>query len=464
MPSSIYSATTAVGNDYTDSQEDLILYRAETEASTAAATARNISLRNLDIEAGDSKGAPAPPHADAYPDGGLEAWLAVLGGWCAMFCTFGLINCVGVFEQYYVSGPLRQYDESAVSWILSVLVFLMIFCGSIFGLLYDNYGPRWILIGGSITYILGLAMISLSTEYYHFFLAQSILSSVGSSAVFNACMSSIVGWFLKKRAAAYGIMVSGSSVGGVVLPIMMNKLILRLGFPWMMRTVALMFTVLLAVSCLTVKSRLPPRPRRFVLGEYVDNLKDVRLVAIAVAAFFFMMGMFLPFNYVILQAQRAGFSPALVPYLLPILNAVGVLGRILPGVAADRIGRFNVMIIITFVSSVFCLAVWVPVKNMAGIIVFVAIFGFASGGVMALGPTLVAQISDISQMGTRVGTVFAVQSFGALVGSPIGGAIVSAQHGEYVGLQVFCGCAMMMGCLMFLLARYTQVGFQWVKV
>ncbi|KAL6870307.1 MFS general substrate transporter [Trichoderma novae-zelandiae] len=460
MPSSISSSSTAVGNDYLDSKEDLILYRAETEASTA--TARdNISLRNVDVEAG-GKAPPAP--ADDYPDGGREAWLAVFGGWCAMFCTFGLINCVGVFEQYYVSGPLRQYDESAVSWILSVLVFLMIFCGSVFGLLFDNYGPRWILIGGSLTYIFGLTMVSLSKEYYQFFLAQSILSSVGSSAIYNACMSSIVGWFLKKRAAAYGIMVSGSSVGGVVLPIMMNKLILQIGFPWMMRTVAFMFAVLLTISCLTVKSRLPPRPRRFVLREYAENLKDVRLAAIAVAALFFMTGMFLPFNYVILQAQRAGFSPALVPYLLPILNSAGILGRILPGVAADKVGRLNVMIIITFVSAMFCLAVWVPVKNMAGIIVFVAIFGFSSGAVTSLGPTLVAQISDMSQIGTRVGTVFAVQSFGALIGSPIGGAIVASQQGDYLGLQVFCGCAMMMGSLVFLLARYTQVGFRWVKV
>ncbi|KAL7813164.1 MFS general substrate transporter [Trichoderma aethiopicum] len=463
MPSSISSTTTVAGNDFLDSEEDLVFSPADSRTSADSARKQTVSVRNDDVEAGE-KTAPAAPADDDYPDGGLEAWLAVLGGWCAMFCTFGMINCVGVFEQYYVNGPLKQYDESAVSWILSVLVFLMIFCGSIFGLLYDNYGPRWILIGGSITYIFGLLMMSLSREYYQFFLAQSILSSIGSSAVFNACMSSIVSWFLKNRAAAYGIMTSGSSVGGVVLPIMMNKLILRVGFHWMMRTVALIFTVLLAVSCLTVKSRLPPRPRKFVLKEYVDNLKDLRLLATAVAAFFFVMGMFLPFNYVILQAQQAGFSPALVPYLLPILNAAGTLGRIVPGVAADKIGRFNIVVIITFLSSVFCLAVWLPVRNMAGIIIFVAIFGFSSGGVISLGPTLVAQISDMSQIGTRVGTVFALQSFGALVGSPIGGAIVAAQRGEYVGLQVFCGCAMMMGCLTFVLARAAQVGFKLVKV
>ena len=116
------------------------------------------------------------------------------------------------------------------------------------------------------------------------------------------------------------------------------------------------------------------------------------------------------------------------------------------------------MIIITFISALFCLAVWIPVKDTAGILVFTIIFGFSSGGFISLGPTLIAQISDIRQIGTRVGTAFAIQSLGALTGSPIAGAIVKAQNGDYLGLQLFCGCAMMTGCAIFLAARFMQSG------
>lgn len=157
-----------------------------------------------------------------FPDGGFQAWLVVFGGWCGLFCTFGLINCIGVFQEYYVSGPLSSYSQSTISWIPSMEVFGMTFCGVIFGRLFDTYGPRWLLIIGTIVYVFGLMMVSLSKEYYQFFLAQGVVAAVGSSAVFNACMSSVVSWFFKRRAAAFGIMVSGSSLGGVVLPIMMN--------------------------------------------------------------------------------------------------------------------------------------------------------------------------------------------------------------------------------------------------
>ena len=165
-------------------------------------------------------------------------------------------------------------------------------------------------------------MLSLSTDYYQIFLSQSIVASIGSSAVFNACMSSLVTWFFKRRAAAFGIMVSGSSLGGVCLPIMMDKMITQVGFPWMMRTMAFMFLVLLGISCLTVKSRLPPRPKPFVFAEYTSGFRELPYTITVLGSFFFMWGMFLPFNYVLLQAEAAGMSETLIPYLLPILNAV----------------------------------------------------------------------------------------------------------------------------------------------
>ena len=60
-----------------------------------------------------------------FPDGGLDAWLCVLGGWCALFSSFGLINCVGVFVQQYSAGPLAGYSLSTVTWITSLQVFMM---------------------------------------------------------------------------------------------------------------------------------------------------------------------------------------------------------------------------------------------------------------------------------------------------------------------------------------------------
>jgi hypothetical protein len=75
---------------------------------------------------------PPPGMAPSdFPDGGLKAWLVVFGGWCGLFCTMGVVNCVGVFQRYYVRGPLKDHSSSAVSWIMSTQIFLMVFCGVI---------------------------------------------------------------------------------------------------------------------------------------------------------------------------------------------------------------------------------------------------------------------------------------------------------------------------------------------
>ncbi|KAL1848133.1 hypothetical protein VTK73DRAFT_10206 [Phialemonium thermophilum] len=306
-------------------------------------------------------------------------------------------------------------------------------------------------------------MTSISKKYYQIFLAQSVVSAIGSSAVFNGCMASVVSWFFRRRAAAFGIMVSGSSLGGVVLPIMMNKMIPEVGFPWTVRTVAFLILFLCGVACLTVRSRLPPRPRPLVPSEYLGGFKEPAFTLTVLGSFFFYLGMFLPFNFIILQAQQNGMSPSLTPYLLPILNAISIVGRIVPGIVADRVGRFNVMIFITALSAVITLALWIPGKSNGPIIAYAVLFGFSSGGFVGLGPTLIAQISDIRQIGVRTGASFAVMSFGALAGSPIAGAIVADQHGDFLGLQLFCGATMVVSVLVFCAARYVQVGWTVVK-
>lgn len=118
------------------------------------------------------------------------------------------------------------------------------------------------------------------------------------------------------------------------------------------------------------------------------------------------------------------------------------------------------MIFITMLSAVITLAVWIPGNSTAAIIIYLIVFGFTSGGYIGLAPTIIAQISDISKIGTRTGAAFAVQSFGGLTGAPIAGAIVARQGGDYLGLQLFCGLTMMTSALVLLGARYMQVGFK----
>lgn len=84
---------------------------------------------------GDSQTAEMPVDkaldSDVFPEGGTTAWLVVLGGWLGLFCTFGLITCVGVFLQYYQKDLLSTYSTSQISWITSVQVFFQVGGGAV---------------------------------------------------------------------------------------------------------------------------------------------------------------------------------------------------------------------------------------------------------------------------------------------------------------------------------------------
>ena len=141
-----------------------------------------------------------------------------------------------------------------------------------------------------------------------------------------------------------------------------------------------------------------------------------------------------------------------------MLLSCSVFGRIIPGYLGDRFGRFNVTIATTVFSTIIVLALWIPGTSNAAIIVFSILYGFASGAFVAMVAALVAQVSDIRQIGVRNGTNFFVISWAALTGNPIAGALISEHNGGYLGLQLFCGIVIFVGALFFIASRHVQVG------
>jgi MFS family permease len=164
-------------------------------------------------------------------------------------------------------------------------------------------------------------MASISSRYYQFILAQGICSPLGASAIFFAATPSVSTWFLHRRALALGLMVSGSGLGGVIFPIMVDHLVNQVGFGWAMRSSAFLILGLLIIANITISSRLQHHPKKVYLIEFVYPFKDILFLLAITASFLFYLGFFLPLNFLIVQAQKNGMSVHLASYLLPILNA-----------------------------------------------------------------------------------------------------------------------------------------------
>ena len=293
-------------------------YLSKTEHASAGPFREAEVPSTEDLETNEKDVTPLEPL-----DGGLQAWLVTAGCWCAFFVTFGWINCIGVFQDFYQSNLLKGYSSSAVAWISSTQTFMMFAGGLIFGKLFDSYGPRYILFMGSFLHVFGLMMTSVSKEYYQVFLAQAVCSAAGASCVYYACAGSITTWFLKMRSTAFGIAASGSSFGGVLIPIMVFRLLPKVGFPWTMRIVAFLILGLLVITNATVKSLLTHTPKPFTITEYVGAFKEIPFTLLVLLMTVFSFGLFLPFNFLIIQAQAEGMSVGLSEYMIPVLMRPG---------------------------------------------------------------------------------------------------------------------------------------------
>jgi MFS family permease len=92
---------------------------------------------------------------------------------------------VGSFQQYYEVGPLKDYSSSTIAWIPSLQIFFLFALGPVVGIIFDNYGPRPLIIGGTLLHVFGLMMASLAKTYYQFILSQGVCSAIGVACLYS---------------------------------------------------------------------------------------------------------------------------------------------------------------------------------------------------------------------------------------------------------------------------------------
>lgn len=115
-----------------------------------------------------------------FPEGGLKAWSVVLGAWCAMIPSMGLLNSLGVLHAWTSTHQLKEYSESSIGWIFGAYGFFLYFAGAQTGKscrlhqfssvlltvstgpIFDTYGPSVVVIPGSFGMVVSLICLSFS--------------------------------------------------------------------------------------------------------------------------------------------------------------------------------------------------------------------------------------------------------------------------------------------------------------
>ncbi|CRG86526.1 Monocarboxylate transporter 13 [Talaromyces islandicus] len=395
----------------------------------------------------DEKEKQQPPPADQIPNGGFHAWLQVFGAFLLFFNSWGIINTFGAFQTYYEFNSLKSSSSSSISWIGTVQGFLLIIFGLVGGPAFDKGFYRELIAGGTIFLVFGMMMTSLCTEYYQFFLAQGLCVGLGAGAVFLPSVALVATYFSTKRALATGITAAGGSVGSVIYTIVFRQLQPRLGFPWATRIIGFIALGTLLISLAIMRSR-SPRDAAKKARKLVDlsAFQSVPFNICVTGMFVAFIGLYIPFFDIITYAQtHANVSEDMSFYLLSIMNAASALGRIIPGLLADRFGAPIILATLTIFSAILVFA-WIAIDTLAGLIVFSILYGFTSGGVVSLPVSTIASFTNhLGQVGTWMGMAFCFNGLGFLIGNPIAGTLINTEKDDYVRAIVFAGATIVGG-------------------
>lgn len=414
------------------------------------------SPSDLTIE--KSEMAPALPPVDV----GFMPWLQVLGGFLLMFNSWGILVSYGTFQTYYTSGGgiSDESSPSKIAWIGSVQSFLLLFCGSLTGKLFDAGYFRPMIIAGTLLVTFGMMMVSLADKYYEVMLAQALTVGLGTALLTVTSMGIPTTWFQRRRGLAVGIVSSGVSVAGIVFPILLRELIPRVGFPWAARTMGFVSFGTLLVALAILRTRLPPRKDGPLLQLEFKALLEPAFALLFLGFFFGFLGFFVFYSYVEAWAVATHLdSHGLeVFYILPIVNAASVFGRILPGFLSDVTGPLNVQSPSMFISGILVLC-WLPTHSIGPLMAISVLYGFFSGTLIALGPVSTASLTpDLSRFGGRIAMSLMAIAFGSLIGSPVAGAIIESQGGSYEGARIWAGVILMAGGVSVAGARLFKTG------
>jgi len=379
--------------------------------------------------------------------------------------TFGAYNSFGIFFEPVLTE--FGWTSTIISGGLSLSWIMQGVLGIVMGRLTDRFGPRVVLTICGLLVGLGYLLMSQIGAVWQLYLFYGVIIGSGMGASWVPVVSTIARWFAKRRSLMTGIVLSGVSIGTLIGAPVANRLISA--YDWRMSYIIMGGIVLVVVVLAAQFLRRDPtqarqKPYSGSEGEKREPVSETRSLSLREAArtrqFWLTSGMFFCFGFcvytiithIVLHAIGLGISRDSAANILAAIGGISIVGRIVLGSAADRIGNKRVFII-SFILISASLLWLVPAKELWGLYLFAAVFGFAFGGGVTAESPLVAGLFGLSSHGLILGVInLPGFAFGAAVGPLIGGYIFDMTNSHQLAFIV-CAAMSVVGLILTVLLK-----------
>jgi MFS family permease len=415
-------------------------------------------------------------------------WIIVFISTLSLLISNGLsIGGIPVFYKFVQtdlvnSGAVAQEKIQSVYGIGPALTFLMAgFFAPVAGFLLQRLDARLMMIIGCFILGGGILVYSQAVSAPMVYLAHTLL---GTSLGFVGVLVNTVlisNWFTKKRGTALGIVLTGTSFGGVLIPLISTPLIESYGWRWAMIILSLIIWAILLPSVLIfVKNRpsdigLLPDGDVFPSNEsssaqtplsengltLIEALRTPLFWIFSFCAALIFYAIFVVSQQLnlYLQSPKIGFTAAQASSVQSLLFGLSVFGKFLYGYLSDKFSTTKVMLISA--ATMFLSTLAFLNFNDKTVYLFAILFGLNYGGTFVLLQLLVADYFGLKEYGKILGAVTVIETIGGSLGTILTGRIADAYGGDFTvafyGLIVVAGIALSLVLLLNVMYRKREV-------
>lgn len=364
---------------------------------------------------------------------------AETGRW--IFVVLGLIinMCLGAVYAYSVfKKPLESlFNASATQGNLPFMIFLAVFALFTFlaGKFIDKYGPRKIMMIGSIVVGIGWILTKFAPSISTVVLTYGIIGGAGVGIVYGGPVAVAARWFPDKKGLAVGMTIIGFGMSALVTAPIARSLIASSGPLNTFGVMGVGFLIITVLLSSMMKFPVPgwkpagwaagqtsgASPRSLTRGEMLKTSSFYGVwmcYTIGTTAGLMAIGISAPVGREIIGLD-AGVASSLVA-LFAVFNGGG---RPLFGWLTDKITPRN-SAILSFV-IIFLASAGMLLAGQGSTTLYTLSFcGFwlCLGGWLAIGPTATASFFGMEGYAQKYGVMFSAYGLGAIIGGIISGS------------------------------------------
>jgi MFS family permease len=348
--------------------------------------------------------------------------------------------CIGAMFAYGVFFKELQaefgWSRTTISGASSLAFLIMGAVGILAGRLNDRIGPRVLIVTSAGFLGLGYMLMSRMQSPWHLYVMYGVLAGIGFSTHDVITLSTVARWFVKRRGVMSGIVKVGTGSGQLLGPMIATLLLAVFG--WRHSNLIIGAVILVALVAAAQAMRRDPRGmgllpdggsdmaggQAAVAEDQGFSLKEsVRMKQfwiICMAEFAVLCCLLTIVVHIVPYARDLGLAPAYAAGVLSTIGGVSILGRIVMGVACDRIGGRRALIICLIV--LFCSFIWLQLATEAWMLfIFAVIYGFAHGGFFTVVSPMVAELFGTGSHGLLFGIILFSGTLGGAVGPLMAG-------------------------------------------